>query len=356
MRGIVYYLVAGAIAAAGVCLGACDAGRTPTIEANAGTADAESGSGKRPAYALAIHGGAGVITRDQMSAAYEAEVRAVLAKALDTGEAILSAGGSCEDAVVAVISLLEDDPHFNAGKGAVFTYEGTNELDASFMRGRDLNAGAVSGVTGIKNPIKLARHVMEDSEHVMLSGKGAEAFARDYRLETAPPSYFRTEARYESWRQARAESDAKPSLSENGKFGTVGCVALDGEGHLAAGTSTGGMTLKRWGRIGDSPIIGAGNYANDASCAVSATGHGEFFIRYAVAHDISARMLYGGLSLADAADQVIQGKLKDVGGEGGVIAVDRLGNVAMPFNSEGMYRGYARPGERVVAIFGDEAR
>ncbi len=334
------------------CSTAGPEGTATTEGSGAGPEDA----GTRPAYALAIHGGAGVITRDQMSEAYEAEVRAVLAKALDTGEAILSAGGTCEDAVVAVISLLEDDPHFNAGKGAVFTYEGTNELDASFMRGRDLNAGAVSGVTGIKNPIKLARHVLEDSDHVMLSGKGAEAFAEEMKLETAPPSYFRTEPRYESWQKARAEDDARPRLSEDGKFGTVGCVALDSEGHLAAGTSTGGMTLKRYGRIGDSPIIGAGNYANDASCAVSATGHGEYFIRYAVAHDISARMLYGKLSLAQAADAVIQGELKDVGGEGGVIAVDRMGNVAMPFNSEGMYRGYARPGERVVAIFGDEAR
>lgn len=309
---------------------------------------------QRAEYAIAIHGGAGVITRDRMSAEYEAEIRAILTRALDTGESMLSDGASCEDAVVAVISMLEDDPHFNAGKGAVFTYEGTNELDASFMRGRDLNAGAVSGVTGVRNPIRLARSVLEDSDHVMLSGKGAEAFAKTQGLVTAPPEYFRTEARYESWEQARAEDDAKPSLSENGKFGTVGCVALDREGHLAAGTSTGGMTLKRWGRIGDSPIIGAGNYANDASCAVSATGHGEYFIRYAVAHDVSARMLYGGKSLSEAADEVIQGELKDVGGEGGIIAVDRLGNVAMPFNSEGMYRASARPGERVVAIFGDE--
>ncbi len=356
MKRRLQFLLPLLVFAAAVGFVACDtmADSNEATVKEGGDADAEPAT--RADYALAIHGGAGVITRDQMSPEYEADVRAVLAKALDTGEAILSAGGTCEDAVVAVIAVLEDDPHFNAGKGAVFTYDGTNELDASFMRGRDLNAGAVSGVTGIKNPIKLARRVLEDSEHVMLSGKGAEAFAADFDLETAPPSYFRTESRYESWQRARSEEDAKPSLSENGKFGTVGCVALDKEGHLAAGTSTGGMTLKRWGRIGDSPIIGAGNYANDASCAVSATGHGEYFIRYAVAHDISARMLYGKLSLAEAAEQVIQGELKTVGGEGGVIAVDRMGNVAMPFNSEGMYRGYVRPGERVVAIFGDEAR
>ena len=308
----------------------------------------------RAEYAIAIHGGAGVITRDRMSAEYEAGVRAVLAKALDTGEAILAAGGSAEDAVVETIKLLEDDPHFNAGRGAVFTYEGRNELDASFMRGRDLNAGAVSGVLGVRSPITLARAVMEHSDHVMLSGEGAAAFAKTRGLRFEPATYFRTDARYESWRRAREKADAKPELSENGKFGTVGCVALDREGHLAAGTSTGGMTLKRYGRIGDSPIIGAGNYANDATCAVSATGHGEYFIRYAVAHDISARMQYGGATLAEAADAVINGELKDVGGEGGVIAVDHLGNVALPFNSEGMYRGYARPGERVVAIFGDE--
>ena len=220
-------------------LGACATTADPDANPDANAMTSPADTTTRPAYALAIHGGAGVITRDQMTPEYEADVRAVLAKALDTGEAILAAGGTCEDAVVAVISVLEDDPHFNAGKGAVFTYEGTNELDASFMRGRDLNAGAVSGVTGIKNPIKLARHVLEDSEHVMLSGKGAEAFAADYKLETAPPSYFRTEARYESWQRARAESDGKPSLSENGKFGTVGCVAMDKEGHLAPGPRPG---------------------------------------------------------------------------------------------------------------------
>lgn len=308
----------------------------------------------RAEYAIAIHGGAGVITRERMSAEYEADVRAVLAQALTTGEDILRAGGSAEDAVVETIQVLEDDPHFNAGKGAVYTYAGRNELDASFMRGRDLNAGAVSGVEGVRNPITLARSVMTDSEHVMLSGEGAAAFAKTQGLRFEPAEYFQTESRRESWERAREREDSKPSLSEDGKFGTVGCVALDRDGHLAAGTSTGGMTLKRYGRIGDSPVIGAGNYANDATCAVSATGHGEYFIRYAVAHDISARMLHGGASLASAADAVINGELEAVGGKGGVIAVDRLGNVAMPFNSEGMYRASATPAGRVIAIFGDE--
>lgn len=307
-----------------------------------------------PAYALAIHGGAGVIERGQMTAEYEAEVRGVLEEALAEGEALLKAGEPAEDAVVAVISFLEDMPQFNAGKGAVFTYEGTNELDASIMRGSDLQAGAISGVTGVRHPIELAREVMLHSEHVMLSGAGAEAFADERRLERAGPEWFRTERRYEAWRRARERADAKPSLSEDGKFGTVGCVALDREGHLAAGTSTGGMTLKRYGRIGDSPVIGAGTYADDRTCAVSATGHGEYFIRYAVAHDVSARMQYGGSNLSAAADSVVMGALVEAGGEGGIIAVDARGNVAMPFNSAGMYRGFATPEARGVAIYGDE--
>ncbi len=307
-----------------------------------------------PAYALAIHGGAGVIERANMSAAYEAEVRDVLAKAVSIGEDLLKANAPAEEVVVAVISYLEDMPQFNAGKGAVFTYEGTNELDASLMRGQDLEAGAVSGVSGVKHPIQLAQRVLNESVHVMLSGKGAEAFAREQKLELVDSSYFHTDARYQSWKRARAKSDAKPELSENGKFGTVGCVALDMSGNLAAGTSTGGMTLKRYGRIGDSPVIGAGTYADNRSCAVSATGHGEYFIRYAVAHDIAARMLHGGKSLDQASREVIMDELKPVGGEGGVIAVDHQGNIAMPFNSAGMYRGYATPAGKGVAIFGDE--
>lgn len=340
--------------ALGVLLGACG-GSDSADPADAVGADGDAAdTTDRPAYALAIHGGAGVIERGQMSAEYETQLRDVLAKALTTGEELLQAGRPAEDAVVAVIAYLEDMPQFNAGKGAVFTFDGTNELDASLMRGRDLQAGAVSGVTGVRHPIELAREVMLHSEHVMLSGAGAEAFADERRLERAGPEWFRTERRYEAWRRARERADAKPQLSENGKFGTVGCVALDAEGHLAAGTSTGGMTLKRYGRIGDSPVIGAGTYADDRSCAVSATGHGEYFIRYAVAHDIAARMRHGGETLAAAADNVVDGELAEVGGEGGVIAVDALGNVAMPFNSAGMYRGFAKPMARGVAIYGDE--
>lgn len=308
----------------------------------------------RVEYAIAIHGGAGVIERGNMSPEYEAELREVLAKAVSIGEDLLIEGKPAEVAVVAVISYLEDMPQFNAGKGAVFTYDGTNELDASIMRGRDLEAGAVSGVTGVKHPIQLAQKVMEESVHVMLSGKGAEEFAREQQLELVPASWFHTERRFESWQKARQEADGKPRLSEDGKFGTVGCVAFDKQGHLAAGTSTGGMTLKRYGRVGDSPIIGAGTYVDDRSCAVSATGHGEFFIRYSVAHDISARMLYGGKSLEEASNEVIMGELKDVGGEGGIIAVDNRGNISMPFNSAGMYRGFATPSSRGIAIYGDE--
>lgn len=305
-------------------------------------------------YALAIHGGAGVIKRENMTEEYEAEVREVLAKALEIGEEVLTAGKPAEEAVIAVISFLEDMPQFNAGKGAVFTYEGTNELDASIMRGKDLAAGAVSGVTGVKHPIQLAQKVMDESVHVMLSGSGAEQFAKEQGLEIVDPSYFHTERRYESWKKARAKADAMPQLNEKGKFGTVGCVAMDNEGHLAAGTSTGGMTLKRWGRIGDAPVIGAGTYADDRSCAVSATGHGEYFIRYAVAHDVAARMLHGGKTLEAAGDEVIQQELKKAGGDGGIISVDRTGKIHMPFNTVGMYRGFVTPTNRGVAIFDDE--
>ena len=337
------------------CAAGCGPDRAELTTPDARPADTVAeDTAARPAYALALHGGAGVITRERMTPEYEAEVRDVLGRALDLGEARLREGGSAEDAVIAVVRFLEDDPHFNAGKGAVFTYEGTHELDASLMRGRDLAAGAVAGVTGVKNPIQLAERVMVASEHVLLSGRGAERFAREQGFAVEPASYFYTEPRHKSWQEARAREDARPVLSEDGKFGTVGCVALDSRGNLAAGTSTGGMTLKRWGRVGDSPLIGAGTYADNRSCAVSATGHGEYFIRHAVAHDIAARMLHGGASLREAADAVVMGELLNAGGEGGVIAVDARGNIAMPFNSAGMYRASVRPGERTVAIFGDE--
>jgi beta-aspartyl-peptidase (threonine type) len=287
-----------------------------------------------------------------------------LQQALQAGYAVLKKGGTSMDAVEAAIHIMEESPLFNAGKGAVFTNEGKNELDASMMDGKTLKAGAVAGVTVVKSPITLARTVMEASEHVMLAGKGAEQFARERGLEIVDPSYFYTETRFKQLNKAKEEekvqldhSGDKGSLDENiftegNKFGTVGAVALDAFGNLAAGTSTGGMTNKRWGRIGDAPVIGAGTYANNQTCAVSATGHGEFFIRSVVAYDISALMEYKGISLKQAADEVVMKKLVQRGGEGGVIAVDAKGNVAMPFNSEGMYRGYIKAdGKPTVLIY-----
>lgn len=298
-----------------------------------------------PRWAIVIHGGAGVITRDRLTPEVEAEYRAMLQTALDTGAAILAKGGIALDAIERTIHVMEDSPLFNAGKGAVFTHEGKNEMDASIMDGSNMAAGAVAGVTDIRNPISAARKVMEASPHVLLSGKGASEFAAEQGLEIVDPSYFYTERRYEDLRRAL----------ENDKHGTVGCVALDLHGNIAAGTSTGGMTDKRYNRIGDTPIIGAGDYANNNTCAVSATGHGEFFIRYTVAHDISALMEYKGLTLDSAARLVVKDKLVKAGGSGGVIAIDRKGNISMPFNSEGMYRGYrTSDGQAGIFIFADE--
>ncbi|RMI19351.1 MAG: isoaspartyl peptidase/L-asparaginase, partial [Calditrichaeota bacterium] len=273
-------------------------------------------------------------------------------------------GGSSLDAVEQTIRVLEDSPLFNAGKGAVFTNAGTNELDASIMDGATLQAGAVAGVKRVKNPISLARLVMEKSPHVMLAGDGADAFAKENGLELVDPHYFYTEQRYQQWQrvlqrekekqqsQSRAAPDAASSEADEPPLGTVGVVALDKQGNLAAGTSTGGMTNKRWGRVGDSPIIGAGTYADNRTCAVSCTGHGEYFIRLNVAHDISALMAYKGLSVQEAAEEVILKKLTQLGGTGGVIAIDRNGNIAMPFNTSGMYRGYwLEGGEPVVKIY-----
>lgn len=259
------------------------------------------------------------------------------------------------DAIVKTINSLEDSPHFNAGKGAVFTHAETNELDASIMDGKTQNAGAVGGVKTIKNPINLARAVMDNSPHVMLSGKGAETFAEEQGIEKVDPSYFFTQDRFDSLQKIKKKNKQTGALEDypDWKFGTVGAAALDKNGNLAAGTSTGGMTNKRWGRIGDSPIIGAGTYANNATCAISSTGHGEYFIRYAVAYDISAMTAYTDKSFQEAADYVINDKLKTAGGSGGIIGVDKHGNVAMPFNTEGMYRGYIKPGERLIKIYKD---
>lgn len=309
------------------------------------TGDKSVTAGK-PEYAIAIHGGAGVILKENLSEEVEKAYMNILDSALTVGELVLAKGGASMDAVESVIRIMEDCPLFNAGKGAVFSHEGYNELDAAVMDGSNLMAGAVAGVRNVKNPITLARKVMTNSSHVMLSGKGATDFAREQGLEIVDSTYFFTERRWLDLQRAIARA------KEN-KFGTVGCVALDKAGNLAAGTSTGGMTNKRWNRIGDTPIIGAGTYANNKSCAVSGTGHGEFFIRYTVAREIAALMEYKGMPVRQAAEEVIIHRLKPAGGEGGVIAVDKDGHIAMVFNSPGMYRGCAdSKGRHEVAIFG----
>lgn len=297
-------------------------------------------------YAIAIHGGAGTILKSTMTMEKEQAYKKALQEAIDAGEAILKKGGAALDAVEMAIRSLENDPLFNAGKGAVFTNKGQNELDASIMSGKDLTAGAVAGVTHIKNPISLARAVMEKSEHVLLTGAGAMEFAKKVNAEMADDTYFYVQMRYDQLQKAKESDsmildhteDTDSNSSNEKKFGTVGAVALDVNGDLAAGTSTGGMTNKKFGRVGDSPIIGAGTYANNNTCAISCTGHGEFFIRSVVAYDISCLMEYKGLTLKQACDLVVMDKLVKIGGEGGLIAMDAKGNIELPFNSEGMYR------------------
>jgi beta-aspartyl-peptidase (threonine type) len=307
--------------------------------------------------ALVIHGGAGVIERSALSAADEREVRAALNRALDAGNAVLAKGGSALDAVEAAVVTMEESPQFNAGKGAVFNADGRHELDASIMEGHTRRAGAVAGVTTVRNPIRLARAVMEHSPHVMLAGTGAEKFA-DTRpeLERVKNSWFDTERRRQQLEATQAREKGGAALVEKGKyFGTVGAVALDAQGHISVATSTGGMTNKRWGRVGDSPVIGAGSWA-DERCGVSGTGWGEFYIRNAVAHDICARVAYRGDALSVAADEVINKIVPAHGGDGGAIALDRDGNIAMPFNTSGMYRAWRKPdGSRGTAIYRDEA-
>jgi beta-aspartyl-peptidase (threonine type) len=302
---------------------------------------------------IAIHGGAGVIDRAQMTPERESSYRNGLSVALDAAYAILERGGSSLDAVAEAVRLLEDDPQFNAGHGAVLTHEGEAELDASIMDGAGPRAGAVAGIRHIRNPIGLARLVMDNSAHVMLIGEGAERFAREQGLELVPNTYFRTPYREQELQRAiHRELHHEKGPVPGTITGTVGAVALDRHGSLAAATSTGGMTNKRYGRVGDSPIIGAGTYANNESCAVSATGSGEFFLRAVVAHDIHALFQYKQLPLEQAAKEVIQEKLKRQGGEGGIIAIDRAGHIVLEFNSEGMFRG-ARDsrGRREVAIY-----
>jgi L-asparaginase / beta-aspartyl-peptidase len=320
---------------------------------------------KKPAgpITLVIHGGAGTIRKENMSPEKEKAYHEALNAALESGFQVLENGGTSLDAVIAAIKIMEDSPLFNAGKGAVFTNEGRNELDASIMDGSNLMAGAVAGVTTIKNPITAAYTVMTKSEHVMLVGKGAEKFASDNGLEIVDPSYFFDSTRYKQLlklqqKELGKEASLKDSFEDpyirETKFGTVGAVALDQFGNIAAGTSTGGMNNKKYGRVGDAPIIGAGTYASNNTCAVSATGWGEYFIRLSVAHDISALMEYGGLSLKDAADSVVMKKLPRLGGDGGVVAIDRQGNFAMTFCSEGMYRGVIRKtGEGKTFIYKD---
>jgi beta-aspartyl-peptidase (threonine type) len=319
---------------------------------------------------LVIHGGAGNIVRGRMTAEKEQAYRDVLQKALDTGYAILENGGSSIDAVEAAIVVMEDSPLFNAGKGAVFTAEGKNEMDASIMDGKTLNAGAVAAVTNIKNPVKAARLIMQKSPHVMLTGRGAEQFAEEQGLQPMPAGYFHDELRYKQWKKIKdsekiimdhdgEQGDVQPSFDAefdsdpDHKYGTVGAVALDADGNLAAATSTGGMTNKSYGRVGDSPIIGSGSYANNKTCAVSSTGHGEFFIRTLAAYDISAQMEYLDLPVDSAAQQTID-KIGELGGGGGVICVSKNGKIAMPFNTKGMYRGFkTSTGEEAVQIYGD---
>jgi beta-aspartyl-peptidase (threonine type) len=314
------------------------------------TADTiRSMSMKKKKYSLAIHGGAGTISPEQITPDIERDLRAGLQRSLEEGRAVLENGGSSLDAVTAAARALEDDPLFNAGCGAVFTSTGTHEMDAAIMDGRTLQAGTIGGVTRIRNPILLARAVIEKSPHVMLAGKGAEDFARELGLEIVDAEYFYTEQRWQALERVRAAR--AESLSDADRHGTVGAVALDQAGNLAAATSTGGNTNKWPGRIGDTPIIGAGTYANNKTCAVSATGDGEFFMRAVAAHDLAALMEYRGMNLSEAASAVIE-KVGALGGTGGLIAIDRDGHIALPFNTTGMYRGFVDDdGKPCVGIY-----
>ncbi len=303
--------------------------------------------------AIALHGGAGTIEREAMSEELEVTYREFLDDAITLGYGQLSEGRTGLDVVVSVIQFMEDSPLFNAGRGAVYTWEGTHELDASIMHGETLDAGSVAGVRTVRSPIALARAVMEKSPHVMLSGAGAEAFAHEQGFDVMTPDYFATKRRHEELEAYKANEQSGLEPEAVNKFGTVGVVVLDQAGNLVAGTSTGGMTGKRWGRIGDSPVIGAGTYADNRSCAVSATGHGEYFIRHTVARDICARMQFGGATLGEAARIIVMEELVAANGEGGVVAVDPTGKVALVFNTPGMYRASVdAAGERIVAIYG----
>lgn len=309
---------------------------------------------------IVIHGGAGALAPGRYTPEEEKAYKAKLTQALNAGYAVLEDGGAALDAVEAAIVIMEDSPMFNAGKGAVFTRDGENELDSSIMDGKTLNAGAAAGVTRVKNPIKLARAVMENSEHVMFARDGAEKFAKEQGLEIVKSKYFRTERRWDAYKKAlkeerqAAEEDKDAALPHPFKYGTVGAIALDAEGNLAAGTSTGGMMMKRYGRVGDSPIIGAGTFADNKSCAVSSTGWGEFFIRLTIARDICAQVEYAGKTVEEAAQDVIHRRLPEAGGDGGVIVLAPDGSYVMSFNTRGMFRGVKNADTQMVAIYGEE--
>ncbi|WP_422106151.1 isoaspartyl peptidase/L-asparaginase family protein [Winogradskyella sp.] len=313
-------------------------------------------------FSIAIHGGAGTLVKGMMTPELEKQYKSALKKALDSGYKLLEEGGSAIDAVEEAVKQLEDSHLFNAGKGSVFTAEGTHEMDAAIMDGKTLNAGAVSLITGIKNPVSLARDVMEKSEHVFLAGDGAMQFAKEHNYELEEPTYFYDEFRHQQWLEIRDTNsfqlDHSKSVTEaarsqkDSKFGTVGAVACDKNGHVAAATSTGGMTNKKWGRVGDSPMIGAGNYANNKTCAVSCTGSGEYFIRGVVAYDVAMLMEHKDMGVQDASDEVIHKRILEINGDGGLIAVDKNGAIAMPFNTEGMYRASkSSNGQEEISIY-----
>ena len=317
------------------------------------TSEPNSNAAHSGPITVVIHGGAGALAPGRYSAEEEAAFKAKLTEALSIGYSVLEDGGTALDAVEEIIVLMEDSPLFNAGKGAVFTRDGKNELDASIMDGTTRNAGAIAGVTKVKNPIRLAREVMENSEHVMFARAGAEKFAKQRGLEFVKEKYFYTDHRWRSYKEARRREKKGASLPVDTKFGTVGAVVLDAYGNLAAGTSTGGMTLKRYGRVGDTPILGAGTFADNNSCAVSSTGHGEFFMRLTIARDICAQVEYGGKSVSDAANDVIHNRLENLGGTGGVIVLGPDGDYSMTFNTAGMFRGVKTADEEMVAIYGE---
>ncbi|WP_204344843.1 isoaspartyl peptidase/L-asparaginase family protein [Psychroserpens algicola] len=305
-------------------------------------------------FSIAIHGGAGTLVKGMMTQELEAKYKSDLKAALDQGYAILNEGGTALDAVEVAVKILEDSPLFNAGKGSVFTATESHEMDASIMDGKTLNAGAVSLITGIKNPVSLARDVMEQSDHVFLAGEGAMKFAKELNYTLEDDTYFYDEFRHKQWLEIKDTDQFQldHSTKKDSKFGTVGAVACDQNGNIAAATSTGGMTNKKWGRVGDSPMIGAGNYANNKTCAISCTGSGEFFIRGVVAYDVACLMEHKNMSLHDASEEVINKRILEIGGDGGLIAVDAKGNIAMPFNTEGMYRASkTSEGEEAISIY-----